>query len=419
MAKGKHPEGKGKVGKVKLADKRAEQLTVTMQLAGGLAVAVVVLGVITAYFQDGDPVVSLSVEQPDLLREAVAGGAPWLLHCTTNATLPSAFLLTTNTAKLLRNSKSDVKVGSVDCNEPLPSSGKSIYEKYFRGVKAKARPEFLLSANGEPPKAVSQAALRDAVTLSKHLQARTKPVIRRIIDSKGLEAQCFKIGNRPCLILLWDGEAAVEAAYPWLSKLAAKQRTTPVGVVNVTKYVASFQQSMPSLESTGGHPSAILLQRSGKGADLAYSGRVLRDTPFDFAGLDDFIQRSQSGEIELLPLSKKPEVKSIRTQAGRTQGQTFPSRDDRPSSRSAKKPSNQHSENTGTTKSNTASTKQQGVKDPNWEQQKRDEMERMEREDAIVREADDEEERGWEEYNEEDESDSYDEYDEDEVVVLD
>lgn len=63
--------------------------------------AVVVLGVITAYFQDGDPVVSLSVEQPDLLREAVAGGAPWLLHCTTNATLPSAFLLTTNTAKVL------------------------------------------------------------------------------------------------------------------------------------------------------------------------------------------------------------------------------------------------------------------------------------------------------------------------------
>lgn len=30
MAKGKHPEGKGKVGKVKLADKRAEQLTVTV-----------------------------------------------------------------------------------------------------------------------------------------------------------------------------------------------------------------------------------------------------------------------------------------------------------------------------------------------------------------------------------------------------
>eukprot|EP00240_Pyramimonas_obovata_P004742 CAMPEP_0118942196 /NCGR_PEP_ID=MMETSP1169-20130426/35666_1 /TAXON_ID=36882 /ORGANISM="Pyramimonas obovata, Strain CCMP722" /LENGTH=396 /DNA_ID=CAMNT_0006887175 /DNA_START=36 /DNA_END=1223 /DNA_ORIENTATION=- len=372
------PSSEGKPRKKeKRSDARAQQGALVRQLAMGTAAFVVLLAVLANIFYSPAKVVSLSLNDSQKLKEVLLAPDPWLVQCTRDDTMSEKFdVLAEETAKALRIKDSDVQVGSINCSQPLPGSGKSIYQKF---LKKRERPDFIVAANGERPKAVPAKYVTQARALSEYVHKVTSPKLRAISSSSTLSSSCFDTISRPCFLLVTATRDNLETKYPWLRSVVKRHRATPFGLLNTSKYAASFQKSLPSEEEAGGHPRVVVLQKAKSGdagADTTeYMARAMRDVEFNEASIDALIASVQSGGTELRALSKKPSVKSLK-----------------PAPKPKSKPSNQRAPPVKPKASQAPppAAGRQGAEDAGWEQRRREEMERLEAENALLWEADEE-----------------------------
>mmetsp|Transcript_36361 Transcript_36361/g.50517 ORF Transcript_36361/g.50517 Transcript_36361/m.50517 type:complete len:410 (-) Transcript_36361:381-1610(-) len=409
MAKAKLPEkAVGKDGrKGKLAQQRQAQREQVRWISLAIAGIVATLAVIGGLLHTPNRVIPLSLDDSDKLRGVLYGGKPWLIHCIGNHTSESMHALSSETGKMLK-AMGDVNVGAIDCDSPLPKSGKSLKQKFFKGAAAlpgkPSSPDYFLSANGDPPMQVPSPMLLNAKKLTEWAHTQALPRIHSVTSSPTLHRACFKLTHRPCFLLISGSQKPLERKYKWLNDLVREFRTVRLGSVNSTGLRTNFDSSLPPVDPAG-HPTVIALQRSGRGASLDYSARVWRDGAFNQHGLQSFISDVQSGAAPLTTMSKKPAIRSSKKEIASEakKSSTKPRQSAPPSQPSASRRQAPPEPPATLTKKETQQER---------ESRRRQEMEEQEMEDALVWDSED--------FYEEDAevSDDLEDYDEEDVVVF-
>jgi hypothetical protein len=149
---------------------RLQQLKTITAYSVPLIISVAVTAFLLQYFGLSSNIKSLSVANPAQLREVFFSGQPWVVVCVKDDgkdCLSGGFLfhagkvpeIVEKASEELR--KMSIHTGAMDCNEVLPDSGKTVFERFDLG-KGKSQSKALVFLTGN--------AQRPAKVDSKHME---------------------------------------------------------------------------------------------------------------------------------------------------------------------------------------------------------------------------------------------------------
>jgi len=207
---GARPEGGGLYGMACLVALLAMLAALMLALRGGLSLPPGVQQFLVRQLMSGR-VEHLSVLHPEALKEVLFGGEPWLVHCSRTGLLAAAFV------KAPTYLSNVTRFGVLDCEALLPSSGKSMRDRF------KLTGSLFTAANGNGPRGVPPSALSSAYALSAYTRSAVALPITEITQTQQLSSSC---SLRPCLLF---AERALSADV--FKRVSAQNRKLRIGTI--------------------------------------------------------------------------------------------------------------------------------------------------------------------------------------------
>ena len=274
------------------------------------------------------------------LREVLFGEGPYdknyAVLCHTEATdggpglpISSVFLDSFSEAK------APAEFVLMDCEYVLPSSGKTVAERF--NLNTKTFPTIFASGTGlEAPKQIPSKHLKTGAMLTKALRKVFVPGPVKLDNSKTLKAKCLDMEY--CVVFLKGStsvsEKYIKDAINTLSADYSRNKNMVIASVDATSnYMSNLEEVLLSLpEYKEGEHRLVGFKKLGGSASLSEDddkkdqGRLItstavfdsKSTKMDYDSLSYFISGLQSGSIETKKLSTLPGIKT-RTKKSQTQ----------------------------------------------------------------------------------------------------
>ena len=269
---------------------------------------------ITIWGYFSPPFTTISLDDSVQLKNVFFGGNPWLLTCEPykGQEVNSIF------SGLSSLGSGQYKLGVINCELPMPASGKTIIErfklnkqkKYSRnnlaftvanGGKPKVVPSFYFSALNQQnnKKKKKKKKQLDTGTLIKNLDEYvTKKVSVRygkVINGAQLTKQCLSKGSAG--IVLVEGEPSLTTTST-IERLAQTYRTVWFCVVDRTKYSFSLEKKFPQLkENMEDGDGKLILFRKKKQKKITESEDEISEKKGSKKKKDDILMVRQLNEV--------------------------------------------------------------------------------------------------------------------------
>jgi hypothetical protein len=144
----------------------------------------------------------------------------------------------------------------LDCNYVLPSSGKSVYERF--NLDKKIRPTIFLSGSVGEPTQIPNKHLKTGAMLTKLLKAKLEPHAAKIETTQDLRTKC--LDKEICGLLLKGTKKAPAFLKQAMQKLLAEFPNVSFAAVDASVlYVMHLEEFLPELE--GEQPRFVVFRK--------------------------------------------------------------------------------------------------------------------------------------------------------------
>ncbi|EEQ97388.1 hypothetical protein Pmar_PMAR029111 [Perkinsus marinus ATCC 50983] len=137
---------------------------------------------------------NIDIEDAPALRKVLLSGDPALVYCFDKS------MKVNKVPQVLKDADRDLRgiasTYTMDCHQPLPDSGKSIYQKYK--FSNNLMPAFVV-ANGDRPVQLNSNSMANSQTVVEFVKVRTKPIVRFAKNAKQLDGMC--LSRQKCLLI--------------------------------------------------------------------------------------------------------------------------------------------------------------------------------------------------------------------------
>ncbi|KAF4753933.1 hypothetical protein FOZ62_005299, partial [Perkinsus olseni] len=156
--------------------------------AGALSTVFTIYDFFAAGFKHVD------INDAPALRQVLLSGDPALVYCFDKS------MKVNKVPPVLKEADRDLRgiasTYTMDCHEPLPDTGKSIYQKYK--FSSSLMPAFVV-ANGDRPIQLNPNSMASPQTVVEFTKANTKPIVRFAKNAKQLDGMC--LSRQRCLLI--------------------------------------------------------------------------------------------------------------------------------------------------------------------------------------------------------------------------
>ncbi|EER02154.1 hypothetical protein Pmar_PMAR028533 [Perkinsus marinus ATCC 50983] len=235
---------------------------------------------------------NIDIEDAPALRKVLLSGDPALVYCFDKS------MKVNKVPQVLKDADRDLRgiasTYTMDCHQPLPDSGKSIYQKYkFSNT---LMPAFVV-ANGDRPVQLNSNSMASSQTVVEFVKVRTKPIVRFAKNAKQLDGMC--LSRQKCLLI------GYRTKFPDQVKKVVREammshRGLRVVALDTSKYRLKLDPAIvPSNEDSGGSESKG--KRTGKKSMRKTLSFMCLNTPDRKVDLDG----PTKGMVEVLSLVDK------------------------------------------------------------------------------------------------------------------
>ena len=291
---------------------------------------------ITIWGYFAPPYTTISLSDSKQLKNVFFSGQPWLLTCEPykNQEVNSVF------AGLSSTGSGKYKLAVINCDLPMPSSGKTVIERFKLNKQKKySRTNLAFTvANGQKPKIVPSFYFKTGTkkkpadvgiqikNLDKYVTDKVNVKYGKIKNGAQLTKSC--LSKTSSAIVLIEGEASI-ATKSQIERLAQTYRTLWFCVVDRTMYKFSLEDVFPE-QLTGtveeGEAKLLIFRKkkrkklSGDDTDSTTKDKkgkdVLMARPFNgllsSSGINTFIEKTtdkNDGLLLMQALRKKPTLR--------------------------------------------------------------------------------------------------------------
>lgn len=263
----------------------------------GLVVVVLFVSAFLQFSTSQDHVYRIEVTDSALMDRVFRSGEPWVVLCSgPNDVLPEVF------DKIPSRLAGTSFMGVLDCEQKLPTSGKSVLERY--GIKSSISPTVFTVANGGKPKQVFLNYLQSAPTLAKHVKAQTKKVMQQVQNSAQLQARC--LSKSECVLFL-RGRRFQPYEKQWIDTVMNKHRTYKFVWIDSTRSKLSLESMLPEFRR-GEHRMVLFrYQRDVETRKKVLAVKAFSGDKFNVVSVEMFLDNYTHAE-SLTPLRKSPKI---------------------------------------------------------------------------------------------------------------
>ncbi|KAF4738951.1 hypothetical protein FOZ63_001401, partial [Perkinsus olseni] len=211
--------------------------------AGALSTVFTIYDFFAAGFKHVD------INDAPALRQVLLSGDPALVYCFDKS------MKVNKVPPVLKEADRDLRgiasTYTMDCHEPLPDTGKSIYQKYK--FSSSLMPAFVV-ANGDRPIQLNPNSMASPQTVVEFTKANTKPIVRFAKNAKQLDGMC--LSRQRCLLIGYRHKFP-DQVKKVLRNAMKSHRGLRVVALDTSKYRLKLDPAIVPLKEGGG-------QRDGK-----------------------------------------------------------------------------------------------------------------------------------------------------------
>ncbi|KAF4675094.1 hypothetical protein FOL47_008269 [Perkinsus chesapeaki] len=229
----------------------------------------------------------IDIQDSTALRQVLLSGEPALVYCFDKS------LKVNKIPPVLKEADRDLRgiasTYTMDCHQPLPDTGKSIYQKYK--FSNNLMPAFVV-ANGDRPIQLNANSMANSQTVVEFTKANTRPIVRFAKNAKQLDSMC--LSRQKCLLIGYRSKFP-DAVKKVVREAMKSHRGMRVVALDTAKYRLKLDPAVVAAKREGDDNQQ---QSNKKKKNLSFMCLNTPDRKVDLDGLT-------KGMVEVLPLTSK------------------------------------------------------------------------------------------------------------------
>eukprot|EP00047_Mylnosiga_fluctuans_P007216 m.251841 g.251841 ORF g.251841 m.251841 type:complete len:422 (-) comp17430_c0_seq1:144-1409(-) len=279
------PRGNAPQERAKKGVRREDQLRLVLRYGLPFVLSLGITALVASYFGFTAPIKELSVSNPNQLKDVFFSGQPWVIACTKPSDSSIPQIVYDASAELRQLS---VHTGTLDCEDPLPDSGKTVFERFgiSRGPKSGGNVVFL-TGNGQRPVRVDPQHLETVGGFVSHVSNFAQPRLLQPKTQAELEEFCLK--RKACAVVL-AREKLSSYHQRVLRDAIQKHRNVTFAYLRLKRGALTADPALPAPEE--GAPRLIYFQtEKGRSAPTAF----VLDDEFTSSNIVEFFRHGIYG----------------------------------------------------------------------------------------------------------------------------